>query len=205
MKIVENEELKNYFVEKLQEKSAPVRTEIHVSDLTYCLRKAYFRKYANRKLSEQQLIFFLDGHQRHEGLQSLVKDVEAEKTVKKYGVVGHIDLASNNPIEIKTTRSRPRSNKPPHYFKQMAYYCLLTNSSKCSLITQYINDGLITFEDIEFSNEELDQYLKEMLDSRDRLQRAYDTLNPKLLPFLEDWQCNHCEFISYCTKLKTDS
>ena len=198
MKVSENKELKTQFIEKLQEKSAPVRTEIHVSDLTYCLRKAYFRKFENRKLSEQQLIFFLDGHQRHEGLQSLVSDVEAEKTVKKYGVVGHIDLASNNPIEIKTTRSRPNNNKPPHYFRQMAYYCLLTNSNKCSLITQYINDGFISFEDVEFTEQELDQYLKEMLDSRDRLQKAYDMLNPKLLPFLADWQCNKCEFVERC-------
>jgi CRISPR/Cas system-associated exonuclease Cas4 (RecB family) len=143
----------------------------------------------------------LDGHQRHEGLQSLVADMDAEHTVKKYGIVGHIDLTANNPIEIKTTRARPNGTKPPHYFRQMAYYCLLTSTSKCGLITQYINDGLVTFEQIEFTDHELDQYYKEMIEARNQLQKAYDTKNPKVLPFLDDWQCNHCEFYQTCTKL----
>jgi CRISPR/Cas system-associated exonuclease Cas4 (RecB family) len=205
MKVVENIELKNHFVQKLQEKSAPIREDIHVSDLTFCLRKAYFRKFENRHLSEQQLIFFLDGHQRHEGLQSLVADLEAEKEIRKYGVVGHIDIASSHPIEIKTTRARPSGRKPEHYFRQMAYYCLLTGSSKSGLITQYINDGLVTFEDIEFTEPELDRYLQEMLDARDKLKRAYDTKNPRILPFLGDWQCDHCEFYQTCSKLNVPS
>jgi len=202
MKISEDAQLKKQFIDKLQEKCAPVRTEIHVSDLTYCLRKAFWRRFENRKLSEHQLIFFLDGHQRHEGLQSLVDHLEHEKEVRKYGIVGHLDLADGHPIEIKTTRARPNGQKPQHYIQQCAYYCLLTESKKCNLITQYINDGLLTFETIEFSQQDLDAYLKEMLEARDRLQNAYDSMNPKTLPFLRNWQCNHCEFVENCEGLE---
>jgi hypothetical protein len=56
--ITEDTQLKQQFINALQERSAPIRTEIHVSDLIFCLRKAFYRRFKNRKLSEQQLIFF---------------------------------------------------------------------------------------------------------------------------------------------------
>lgn len=197
--ITANKEMRDYFIAKLQEKSAPIRTEIHVSDLCYCLRKAFWRRFKNRQLSEQQLIFFLDGHQRHEGLQSLCKNLEHEVEVRRYGIVGHLDLQDKHPVEIKTTRARPNGQKPAHYIRQGAYYCLLTGSDTFSLITQYINDGTLTFETIGFTQGELDAYLKEMLSDRDLLQQAYDTLNANNLPIpVEDWQCKHCEFQTEC-------
>ena len=82
--IKEDITLKNKFVERLQERCAPARTEIHVTDLTWCLRKAFFRRFQNKKLSPDQLMFFLEGHQRHEGIQSLLGDTRAiEQEVSK--------------------------------------------------------------------------------------------------------------------------
>lgn len=196
--IIADSNLKNEFINKLQERSAPIREEIHVSDLVYCLRKAYYRRFENRKLSEQQLIFFLDGHQRHEGLQSLVGNLEKEKEVRKFGVVGHIDICGKYPIEIKTTRSRPNSQRPEQYLRQLAYYCLLTETDTGNLITQYINDGFLTFEKITFSQDELDVYLREMLSSRDLLELSYKTVSVNPLPVLGNWQCTHCEFKAKC-------
>lgn len=199
--ITDNHELRNFFLQKLQDKSAPIRTEIHVSDLTFCLRKAYWRRFDNRKLSEQQLIFFLDGHQRHEGLQGLVKNLEHEVEIKRYGIVGHLDLMDKNPVEIKTTRVHPNGQKPNHYLRQGAYYCLLTGTDTFSLITQYINDGILTFETITFGKQELDDYLEDMLADRDILQEAYDAKNIRGLPFPQgDWQCGKCEFQGNCYK-----
>ncbi len=202
-KISEDLELKSQFINALQERSAPVRTQIHVSDLTYCLRKAYYRRFKNRKLSEQQLIFFLDGHQRHEGLQSLVSHLDKEKEVEKYGVVGHLDILDKHPVEIKTTRARPTNQKPPHYLRQLAYYCLLTDSATCNLITQYINDGYLTFEHIEFSKLELDQYLRDMLEARDMLKFAYERKTVSQLPKGDEWQCRNCEFNQICGREAT--
>jgi CRISPR/Cas system-associated exonuclease Cas4 (RecB family) len=152
----------------------------------------------NRKLSEQQLQFFLDGHQRHEGLQSLVKNLEHEVEIRNFGIVGHIDLMDKCPIEIKTTRAWNNGQKPLHYLRQCAYYCILTKTESCSLITQYINEGIFTFEKIHFTQEELDAYLKEMLEARDKLQFAFDRKNHNFLPFPEGWQCRHCEFKEDC-------
>jgi len=200
-KIVENRELRQHFIAKLQEKCAPIRTRIHVSDLTYCLRKAYWRRLKNKPLTEKQLQFFLDGHQRHQGLQGLVADFEHEVEVENFGVVGHIDLMSKHPIEIKTTRAKNNGQKPPHYLRQCAYYCLLTKTESCTLITQYINDGEFTFETIEFTPRELSRYFEEMIEARDKLQEAIDRQNPSALPFLENWQCRYCEFRPDCDSL----
>ncbi len=198
--ITENKQLRDFFIQKLQEKCAPVRSEIHVSDLTFCLRKAYWRRFKNRQLTVQQLIFFLDGHQRHEGLQGLVHNLEHEAEVRRYSIVGHLDLAEGKvPVEIKTTRARPNGNKPAHYMRQGAYYCLLTGSDRFHLITQYINDGALTFETVAFTREDLDAYLKDMLMDRDLLQQAYDQKNVDALPYpADDWQCNKCEFRRDC-------
>lgn len=197
-RITENKAMRGHFILKLQEKCAPIRTSIHVSDLVYCLRKAYWRRFKNKPLTEKQLQFFLDGHQRHQVLQGLVENLEHEVEVSNFGVVGHLDLMGQHPIEIKTTRARNNGQKPPHYLRQCAYYCLLTQSESCILVTQYINDGEFTFETIEFSPKELTEYLEEMLERRDGLQKAIDREDPFSLPFLDDWQCRYCEFKVDC-------
>jgi CRISPR/Cas system-associated exonuclease Cas4 (RecB family) len=195
--IKEDTELKTKFVAKLQERCAPARTSIHVTDLTWCLRKAYYRRFQNKKLSPKQLFFFLEGHQRHEGIQSLLGSSNAEKEVCKYDVTGHIDLLGDYPIEIKTTHSAPNRINELH-LRQLAYYCLLTNSNMCSLITQYIEDNLITFEQITFSKLELDQYLHEMIEARDILKFAYERKTTAQLPKAQEWQCRNCEFTNLC-------
>ena len=200
--IKEDTNLKTKFVERLQERCAPARTEIHVTDLTWCLRKAYYRRFQNKKLNPNQLMFFLEGHQRHEGIQSLLGDTRAvEQEVGKYGVIGHLDLLGNYPIEIKSTHGQPGKRINETALRQLAYYCLLTDSTVCSLITHYIEDNLITFEQITFSKLELDQYLRDMIEARDMLQFAYERKNPAQLPRGQEWQCRNCEFAQTCNQM----
>lgn len=205
VQVTENRDLKDQFVARLQDRCAPARTDIHVSDLTWCLRKAYYRRYQNKKLSDNQLLFFLDGHQRHEGIQSLLGSGCAEHEVSRYGVVGHLDLLGEHPIEIKTTRSQPKNRIQDNVLRQLAYYCLLTNSMTCSLITQYIETQLITFEQISFSKLDLDAYLRDMIEDRDLLQFAYDRKNPDQLPFVENWKCQKCEFCELCERAASNN
>lgn len=201
--IKEDITLKTNFVNRLQERCAPARTEIHVTDLTWCLRKAYYRRFQNKKLSDGQLMFFLEGHQRHEGIQSLLGNSRAvEQEVAKYGVVGHLDLLGNYPIEIKSTHSPPGKRINETHLRQLAYYCLLTDSTVCGLITEYIaerpEDNLITFEQLTFSKLELDQYLRDMIEARDMLQFAYERKSVAQLTKGQEWQCRNCEFNQIC-------
>jgi len=118
-------ELLSRFVESLRAQYDE-RDGIHVSDLIYCLREAYFKKTAPKELTETQLMFFLDGARRHVALQSL-SGVECEVRVEGLGIVGTVDMLGTAPIEFKSTRAR--SGVPDHYLRQLGYYVELRRTT----------------------------------------------------------------------------
>ena len=167
-----------------------------------------------------------DGEQRHRCLQDLIPALENEKQIKTEGLVATMDVfcpdQKEHPqiIEIKTTRSKPRAELPPHYIRQGAYYCILAGKTKFTLVTQHINYGEIIFYDIEFTEEELREYRKDLFGGRDELQRAdrlvalskdkdltREEFDKNLLvifctlPMVRDsmrWKCNSCLYHSFC-------
>ena len=105
MKIEAHDQLKHLFIEKLQKKFGDIRDGIHVSDLVYCLREAYFRKTNPVAFTEKQLGYFVDGARRHGELQNLL-GAKNEVQVERFGVLGSIDVLLDKPCEIKTTRAK---------------------------------------------------------------------------------------------------
>jgi CRISPR/Cas system-associated exonuclease Cas4 (RecB family) len=182
-KLTENTELRDYFIEKLREKYDNEREGTHISSIVYCLRESFARKYMPLPQNLTSLFYFLDGEQRHKGLQGLIPNLENEKEIKAEGLVGTLDMfdpcsivtgpcENMGIIEIKTTRAKPRGELAPHYLRQGAYYCILMKKTKFTLVTQHINHGDIIFYDIEFTPEELDDYAKDLYNGRDLLQLA---------------------------------
>jgi CRISPR/Cas system-associated exonuclease Cas4 (RecB family) len=181
-KLTENTELRDHFIEKLREKYDNERDGTHISSIVYCLRESFARKYMPLPQNLNTLFYFLDGEQRHKGLQGLIPYLENEKEIKAEGLVGTMDMFDPNGsvgseykpeiIEIKTTRAKPRGELAPHYLRQGAYYCILMKKSKFTLVTQHINHGDIIFYDIEFTPEELSDYAKDLYSGRDILQKA---------------------------------
>jgi hypothetical protein len=226
--ITENTKLKDNFLQKLSEKYGNQRNGIHASNLVYCLRETFARKYMPQPQTLQTLFYFLDGDCRHKGFQGLVPELENEKEVENFGIIGTMDLFSNEQIiEIKSTRAKPRAELSPHYLRQGAYYCLLTGKTKFTLVTQHINHGDIIFYDIEFTSEELSDYSKDMLGGRDILLKAYEEVwnldiavdskeeygeglmrifdsIPMARPSLS-WKCNTCLYKSKCYIEKEES
>lgn len=179
-KITENTSLRDEFLERLRVKYTIEREGIHVSGLIYCLRETFARKYMPLPLQLQSLFYYLDGEQRHSCLQGLVPNLQNEMEINNDGLIGTMDLFNPDPndtvpkvIEIKSTRAKPRSELAPHYLRQGAYYCLLTNTKKFTLVTQHINHGEIIFYDIEFTDEELSDFYVDMIGGRDQLAKAY--------------------------------
>lgn len=97
MKIRKDEKLKQRFVEALRKKYGNIRGGVHVSDLVYCLREAYYRKVDPVPFTERTLGFFVDGARRHRVLQELL-GVESEVKVEKWGVRGSIDVLILTPV-----------------------------------------------------------------------------------------------------------
>lgn len=215
MKWTPDPELKYKLLESLTRKHTndPERTKnIHVSDLTYCLRESYFRKTKPKLATEQMLGYYVDGQRRHLVVQDL-HGFEKEVKIGSHGVRATLDLLDKVPIEIKTSRGRPALT-PTHleqrYGLQIGYYMVLTNKSAAKFIIQWLNPRLElndpTWEcyNIDFMNGEAELYLSTLRTSRDLLRVALDSRSPKQLPKVKaekTWKCRGCQYTEECAKI----
>jgi len=195
--------LEKRFLSALREKQNSMREGIHVSDLVYCLREAYFRKVEPAEPSLKQLGFFVDGARRHRVLQELL-GVESEVEVEKYGVVGHVDILLDAPVEIKTTRAR--NALPDHYFRQLGYYAVMLDVPRGYLVIQRLNnDSPWEFYRVEWSKEELQLLDRELKYRADLLRVALNFRDFHMLPRVEEsmaWKCRNCPYRDKCREEK---
>ena len=203
MKFESHVELKNRLIESLKKKYGKDRVGIHVSDLIYCLREVYFRRNNPQPITETELMFFVDGAERHRILEDLV-DYEAEKTIFFEGVTGTIDLIYGGPVEIKTTRAN--NSLPPHYFKQLGFYCAMINSQVGFFIIQRLNnrDTPWEFIRVNWTREDLENLRNELRLKSSLLKEALEKKNPAILPKCEMfWKCKYCQHKDSCREVDT--
>jgi len=204
--------LRQRFLTKLRQRYDHPRLDLHVSDLTFCMRESYFRKVNPQPHDLKTLQYFVDGARRHEALQELL-GVDSEVEVSKYGVVGHIDMVDDDlfqfiPIEIKTTRAKKEI--PEHYFTQLGYYCVLLGVRRGRLIIQRImnKEEPWEFYDVEWTEKEIKELEEELKYKATLFQKALKTRNPKLLPKIHEamkWKCRSCKYVSLCEKIESAS
>lgn len=215
MKWTPDPELKQRLITSLTKKhiADPERLKhIHVTDLTYCLREAYFRKINPKPATEQMLGFFVDGSRRHLIIQDL-HGTKAEVKIGGHGVRATVDLLDDFPIEIKTSRGRPALT-PIHieqrYGLQIAYYMLLTEKNEARFIIQWLNpkpelqDPTFECYKVEFEPGEAELYLTQLQTDRGLLKQALSTQNPRLLPRVKaekSWKCRACQYAEECSKI----
>ena len=201
MKIETHDQLKQLFLEKLQKKFADVRNGIHVSDLVYCLREAYFRKKNPVAFTEKQLGYFVDGARRHAELQNLL-GVKNEVQVERFGVQGSIDVLLDKPCEIKTTRAK--SSLPDHYFKQLGFYCVLSGTCSGYLVVQrLLNEHPWEFYLVEWTQGEITELEEEMKVKSTILREALELKDFHKLPKADSklsWKCRGCSYSDQCMK-----
>ena len=199
MKIRVNLDLKKRFVKSLQEKYSSSREGIHVSDLVYCLRQAFYRKTNPKPFSERQLGFFVDGARRHKVLQELL-NVKAEVKVERWGIRGSIDLLLDKPLEIKTTRAR--ASLPDHYFKQLGYYAVLVGVNGGYLVVQRLNSNIPwEFYQVIWAESEIVELRKEICVRAELLRQALVDGSANGLPkpdFGMEWKCKSCRHRDVC-------
>ena len=199
----EAKELKERFLKKLYERyNNGARGGIHVSDLTYCVRQSFFRKTNPQPHSLKTLQFFVDGGRRHETLQELL-GVRSEVPVERFGVKGTIDILSDAPIEIKSTRAA--NALPDHYFKQLGFYAVMCEVSEGYLVVQRINcgdDGAPwEFYYVQWTVDEIKKLEDELKEKSRLLRQALDSKDFSLLPRLDSsmrWKCRYCFYSKEC-------
>jgi len=202
MNITENTELLHEFVSKLESKySTVVRTSIHVSDLIYCSRRSLFQRVIPKPTTEREMGYFLDGATRHRALQGL-SNMEYEKRVKKFGVVGSIDLFNKVPIEYKSTRMSKGISDT--YIKQLGYYCTLLDKANGILIIQRLlvkDKSPFEVYNIEFTKEDIDAYKIEIKIRAKYFARAFKNNDVSILskpPEKDRWLCTNCSYKEEC-------
>jgi len=199
VKVETDATLKELFISALEKKHGGKRGEIHVSDLVYCLREAYWRKIDPAPPTEKQLSFYVDGARRHKALQVLL-EARCEVPVSRWGIHGTVDMLLDGPVEIKTTRAR--RSLPSHYFKQLGYYAVLTRSQRGSLIVHRLNsEPPWEFYRIKWSQAELEALATEMRNRASLLRKALKQRDPRTLsPPGPDmaWKCRSCRYRNRC-------
>lgn len=204
MKLSPEVALKEKLIAALQERYGKDRDGIHVTDLIYCLREVYFRKKYPQPITETELMFFVDGAERHSILAGLA-GFEAEKSINYGSVAGTVDMIAEGPVEIKTTRAN--KGLPPHYLKQLGYYCAMLDVNKGFLLVQRLNnrDSPWDLQSVEWSNKELEDMRSELVTNSTLLMNAIETGNPSKLakhngdPELS-WKCRYCKYVEQCGK-----
>jgi len=201
MRVKADPVLREKFLDALKRwNGSRVRRGVHVSDLVFCLREAFFRRFMPVEPSLRQLGFFVDGARRHRVLQELL-GVKCEVEVEKYGVVGHVDMLLDAPVEIKTTRAKKAL--PNHYFRQLGYYAVMLDIPCGYLVIQRLNNKENPWEFIrvEWSDREFQLLNRELKFRADLFRLALNQRDYRMLPRVgadAAWKCRSCPYRSRC-------
>ena len=112
--------------------------EIHVSEITYCLRKAYYVRKERVTPPLEKVTVLNIGRAMHLLIEKYIdskRNVEYEVEVKypfrEITVIGTIDLIVDNTIiELKTVSRKPKEVYQHHYSQVNAYHFMLREKRK---------------------------------------------------------------------------
>jgi CRISPR/Cas system-associated exonuclease Cas4 (RecB family) len=204
-------DLKQRLLQGLTDKNNPRGgRNAYITELTLCMRKAWFQRFQPQPPTEVELGFYLDGSRRHEVLQYIYGE-KSEVKVEKDGLVGHIDILDQVPIEFKSTRSF-KDAVSGHYERQIAYYCILLGTDFGKFIIQKLFPrGGETFQcfQVRFRDAfEKTRFITELTCRRDLYLKAIMNQDPSCLPvFVDDyqdnsqWLCRNCLYKEVCNKV----
>ncbi|RLI81509.1 hypothetical protein DRP04_05975 [Archaeoglobales archaeon] len=197
-------EIRQHIDETLQKEFEYRYGAVHVTELLYCLRKAYFRRIGvTAEQTDKSKWFF------YRGLifDKLWTGIFARNQVRvthriPHGpvIVGRIDfiIRENGEdiiCELKTVANRWALKEGPKedHVKQVKFYAWCENVQKAQLI--YVSFEGVKVYDIDCSD--VDQVVKELEEYAKLLQHCLVT--QQLPPKTErQWECQNCEFKYLC-------
>lgn len=149
-------------------------SEIHVTDLTTCIRRSYFEKVYGRKINYPNSLFILRGILIHDAvLEQLAKELKAnyEIDVTYKGIKGRIDLLTEKEvIEIKTINKVPISPYNSH-LEQLNFYCFASDRKEGILVYIGIADGKVVSFEHNANREMLDNTLEKFVKLKESLEQ----------------------------------
>ncbi|MHA1786747.1 MAG: CRISPR-associated protein Cas4 [Candidatus Thorarchaeota archaeon] len=203
----EDLEFKQFLLEALHKsfaRSGEERTGIHVSDLVYCLKKAWHRRQEGHEeeLTDDSVMYFVRGRSLHDMIERLPVFGKNEYRVLHEDVKGTIDAVGLENsrtegmiFEIKTTKKLWNDTPTHHNTTQLRYYMAMYNTQIGYLLYyEMFTNRLRPFKFVA-TQEQLEGTLKEISAKNKLLKLALEKGDVSILPKAdESWECNFCEF-----------
>ncbi len=187
------------------------RGGMHVSDLIYCLTKAYWAKTDPEPLTEAEIGLFSIGW----GLERVMIPRLHVKPLVVDGITGTIDfMLEDVPADLKSTRLAPDGRKgeggfkmPEGWMHQFQAYRYMVNQAAPSMYrpNQFIVAVLHLIQPVlkvwrlHFSHQELEENWQWLVDRSNILESMLAARNP--MPYqhrLGEWECQGCTYSLKC-------
>ncbi len=174
---------------------------IHVSEVSGCLRKAYYARTRAITISPSNALKLL-GNSIHRAIQSVLEKkgytTEYQVSVKfgdirLVGTIDVYDLENNIPLEIKTT-SKPPEEPYPNHVMQLQTYINLLRADYGYLIYISRNNGKVKVFKLRRDKKILRKAI-ERARTLSQALRSHQPPAPEKSPL-----CYYCDFKFYCFK-----
>jgi hypothetical protein len=177
------------------------RSGIHISDLIYCLRKAYFRKMKlSPPPSNELCLLWLTGY----SFQAYMFPSDKEITSIVDGVNCTPDIPTG--IEVKSTRQSVRNfdfSTNIGWQRQILGYCKALGKLEYDLVVMFVCGNYappfpsIGCWHICVEQEEVDANWSNVIEGKHLLESALESGIPPE-PACQDWEWEYCENVEMC-------
>ena len=201
MIVTTNSVLRQQVFDNIRATVTKKREEIHLSDLIYCTRKAYWRfKGMAPTPSDELCLLWLTGY----AFQAFMFPLDQEVTFTVDGIDCTPDIPTG--IEVKSTRqsmARFDFDSMIHWQRQILGYCKALHKLEYDLAVMYVcGDYKPPFPNLECYHiqttpEEVEDNWREILGKRCKLSKAITEDVPPEVD-CADWEWKYCEYVDLC-------
>ena len=220
MRVSENSKVRDIIIKTLSSKRFSSET-FSVTGLVACPRKTYYRvKGVYEIVPDTRTLMLIRGRGLHSELEKPFKFREIHKEVD--GIRGDIDAIGDRVIEIYSTnlssgkvKDEDVSVKFKNKVKQLMAYCYMIDAKTGDLLVFFMSGDYTRFTEfagkkcytgiqpelkcwtLEFTDEELKENWKQILDNKAEIEHSKKTGIPPLIAG-EEWECNNCGYSYTC-------
>jgi len=210
MRIREDEELKRALIEDLKGRFTH-REGIHLTDLIFCLRKAFFSKTTQEAFTEERILLYTIGLGWQDKLPLPNPGQVFEEEGIKFSPDGWVEKDDGRIfIEVKSTRAKTRDpQEMKHWVDQLKGYCALGRAREGVLVALHLmgdyrnRKAELKVHRFEFEEEELEEMREYLRGRKEALEKALESREAPPPEPSYQWECNDCPYKDLCKEARS--
>ena len=210
MRIREDEELRKALIEDLRGRFG-VREGIHLTDLIFCLRKAFFSKTRQEAFTEERILLYTIGLGWQDKLPLPNPGQVFEEDGIKFSPDGWVEKEDGRIfIEVKSTRAKTRDpQEMKHWVDQLKGYCALGRAREGVLVALHLmgdyrnRKAELKVHRFEFEEEELEEMREYLRGRKEALEKALESGEAPPPEPSYQWECNDCPYKDLCKEARS--